>query len=75
MTAPEAVVIGVGDLGPWAGAAAVVWAVQTLGHLARSVAVAAAELGAIRRGLGLPGPEDVDQPPALPFTLTITRPT
>lgn len=66
--------ISVGDLGPWAGAAAVLWAVQTLGHLARSVALAAAELGAIRRGLGLPGPEAVDTPPALPFTVTITRP-
>lgn len=65
--------ISVGELGPWAGAAAIVWAVQTMGHLARSVALAAAELGAIRRGLGLPGPESVDQPPALPFTLTITR--
>ena len=67
-------VVTVGELGPWAGALAVVWAVQTLGHLARSVALAAAELGAIRRGLGLPGPESVDHPPALPFTLTITRP-
>lgn len=71
---PQDGLISVGDLGPWAGAAAVLWAVQTLGHLARSVAVAAAELGAIRRGLGLPDPEQVDTPPMLPLTLTITRP-
>lgn len=56
----------------WAGAAALVWVAQTLHALARAAVNGAAELTAIRSGLGLPGPSPGDTPPSPPFPLTVT---
>lgn len=69
----EPVPVNVGDLGPWAGALASVWAIQQLGALVRAVTTGAAELAAIRRGLGLPAPEQAPAELAPPFSITITR--
>jgi hypothetical protein len=56
----------------WAGAGALLWVAQTLHALARAAHGGAAELTAIRRGLGLPGPQPGDTPPPPPFPLTVT---
>lgn len=58
----------------WAGAGALLWVAQTLHMLARAAHTGAAELTAIRRGFGLPGPTPDDAaPPPFPLTVTITR--
>ena len=61
----EPVVVSVGDVGPWAGALAVVWGARVLQSLAASLASIDRSLGAIVRALGLTGPE-LAAPPAAP---------
>ena len=62
--------ITVGDLGPWAGAGVLLWAVQTASAGVRALQSIAAELQAIREALGAPGPRPG---PAIPFVVRLER--
>ena len=63
--------ITVGDLGPWAGAGALLWGIQTATAGVRALQLIAAELQAIREALGVPGPRPG---PVGPFVVHLQRP-